>query len=64
MVGGAAAENHDLEAALARQTPRVIGVVLALGFVLLLVALQAPLIALSACSPTCSRPARPSASPG
>jgi putative drug exporter of the RND superfamily len=46
MVGGAAAENHDLEAALATATPRVIGVVLALGFVLLLVALQAPVIAL------------------
>jgi RND superfamily putative drug exporter len=46
LVGGAAAENHDLEAALSRATPRVIGVVLTLGFVLLLVALQAPIIAL------------------
>jgi RND superfamily putative drug exporter len=46
LVGGAAAENHDLEAALARATPLVIGVVLALGFLLLLVALQAPVIAL------------------
>jgi RND superfamily putative drug exporter len=45
LVGGAAAENHDLEAALASRTPLVIGVVLALGFLLLLVALQAPLIA-------------------
>jgi RND superfamily putative drug exporter len=45
LVGGAAAENHDLEAALAGKTPLVIGVVLALGFLLLLVALQAPLIA-------------------
>jgi putative drug exporter of the RND superfamily len=45
LVGGAAAENHDLERALAAKTPLVIGVVLALGFVLLLVALQAPLIA-------------------
>jgi len=44
-VGGAVAENHDLEAALAAKTPLVIGVVLALGFLLLLVALQAPLIA-------------------
>ena len=44
-VGGAAAENHDLEQALAAKTPLVIGVVLALGFLLLLVALQAPLIA-------------------
>ncbi|HZQ66554.1 MAG TPA: MMPL family transporter [Gaiellaceae bacterium] len=45
LVGGAAAENHDLEAALASKAPLVIGVVLALGFLLLLVALQAPLIA-------------------
>ncbi len=45
LVGGAAAENHDLEHALAARTPLVIGVVLALGFLLLLVALQAPLIA-------------------
>jgi len=45
LVGGAAAENHDLERALASGTPLVIGVVLALGFLLLLVALQAPLIA-------------------
>jgi len=45
LVGGAAAENHDLERALAQKTPLVIAVVLALGFLLLLVALQAPLIA-------------------
>jgi len=45
LVGGDAAENHDLEKALATKTPLVIGVVLALGFLLLLVALQAPLIA-------------------
>ena len=45
LVGGAVAENHDLEAALAAKTPLVIGVVLVLGFLLLLVALQAPLIA-------------------
>jgi RND superfamily putative drug exporter len=45
VVGGAAAENHDLEQALSSRTPLVIGVVLALGFLLLLVALQAPLIA-------------------
>jgi RND superfamily putative drug exporter len=45
VVGGAAAENHDLQAALAARTPLVIGVVLALGFVLLLIALQAPLVA-------------------
>ena len=45
LVGGAAAENHDLEGALSSRTPLVVGVVLALGFLLLLVALQAPLIA-------------------
>ena len=39
------AENHDLQAALSAKTPLVIGVVLALGFLLLLIALQAPLIA-------------------
>ncbi|WP_217914981.1 MMPL family transporter [Miltoncostaea marina] len=45
LVGGAVAENHDLEGALAAKTPLVIGVVLALGFLLLLVALQAPILA-------------------
>ena len=45
LVGGAVAENHDLEVALADKTVLVIGVVLALGFLLLLVALQAPIIA-------------------
>jgi RND superfamily putative drug exporter len=45
LVGGAVAENHDLQAALAAKTPLVIGVVLGLGFLLLLIALQAPLIA-------------------
>jgi putative drug exporter of the RND superfamily len=45
LVGGPVAENHDLEQALADRTPLVIGVVLALGFLLLLLALQAPLIA-------------------
>jgi RND superfamily putative drug exporter len=45
LVGGAVAENHDLEAALAARTPLVIGVVLVLGFLLLLVALQAPILA-------------------
>ena len=45
LVGGAATENHDLEATLKDKAPLVIGVVLVLGFVLLLVALQAPLIA-------------------
>ena len=45
LVGGVAAENHDLEQALADKTIPVLLVVLALGFVLLLIALQAPLIA-------------------
>jgi RND superfamily putative drug exporter len=45
LVGGPAVENHDLEGALADKTPLVIGTVLALGFLLLLVALQAPIIA-------------------
>ncbi len=45
LVGGASVENHDLEATLKEKAPLVIGVVLALGFLLLLVALQAPLIA-------------------
>ena len=45
LVGGVAAENHDLEQALAAKTLPVLLVVLALGFVLLLIALQAPLIA-------------------
>ena len=45
LVGGAVAENHDLESTLRAKTPLVIGVVLVLGFLLLLLALQAPLIA-------------------
>jgi RND superfamily putative drug exporter len=45
VVGGAVAENHDLQQALTDKTPLVIGVVLGLGFLLLLVALQAPVIA-------------------
>jgi putative drug exporter of the RND superfamily len=45
LVGGPAAESHDLEAALADKTPLAIGLILALGFLLLLVAFQAPLIA-------------------
>ena len=45
LLGGPAAENHDLEAALAAKTPLAIGVVLGLGFLLLLVAFQAPLAA-------------------
>ncbi|HVP02799.1 MAG TPA: MMPL family transporter [Solirubrobacteraceae bacterium] len=45
LVGGAAAENHDLETLLSAKTPLVMGVVLVLGFLLLLIALQAPIIA-------------------
>jgi RND superfamily putative drug exporter len=45
LVGGPAAENFDLEQALADATPLAIGVVLVLGFALLLIAFQAPLIA-------------------
>ncbi len=45
LVGGAVAENHDLQHVLSAKTPVVIGVVLVLGFLLLLFALQAPLLA-------------------
>jgi putative drug exporter of the RND superfamily len=45
LLGGAVAENHDLQAALSARTPLVIGVVMGLGFLLLLLALQAPLLA-------------------
>jgi len=45
LVGGAAAENHDLQHALSSRTPLVFGVLVGLGFVLLLVALGAPLVA-------------------
>jgi RND superfamily putative drug exporter len=45
LVGGASAENHDLEQLLSDRTPLVVGVVLVLGFLLLVVALQAPLVA-------------------
>jgi RND superfamily putative drug exporter len=45
LLGGAVAEHHDLRALLAARTPLVIGVVLGLGFLLLLIALQAPLLA-------------------
>ncbi|MAS55957.1 MAG: MMPL family transporter [Nocardioides sp.] len=46
LVGGAAVENLDLKTQLDDSTPLVIGVILVLGFLLLLVALQAPLISL------------------
>jgi RND superfamily putative drug exporter len=45
LVGGAAAENHDLERALASTTPLVFGILGLVGFLLLLVALGAPLLA-------------------
>jgi RND superfamily putative drug exporter len=45
LVGGAVTENHDLAAELRAKTPLVIGVVVTLGFLLLLLALQAPLLA-------------------
>jgi RND superfamily putative drug exporter len=45
LVGGAAMENHDLQSALTRDAPLVFGILLAMGFVLLLLALGAPLIA-------------------
>jgi RND superfamily putative drug exporter len=48
LVGGQAAENHDLAQALRQKTPLLIGVVLTLGFLLLLVAVRAPWIALLA----------------
>jgi RND superfamily putative drug exporter len=48
VVGGAVAENHDLQKLLVAKTWLVIAVVTGLGLLLLLVALQAPLIAAAA----------------
>src|SRR5262249_5315160 len=45
LIGGPAAENHDLKAVLSANTPLVIGVVLVLSFLLLVAALRAPVIA-------------------
>ncbi|VFA98075.1 Putative membrane protein ydgH [Nocardia cyriacigeorgica] len=45
LVGGAAAENLDLQQTLDDYLPIVVSIILVLGFALLLVALQAPLIA-------------------
>ncbi|MGO9856300.1 MAG: MMPL family transporter [Acidimicrobiales bacterium] len=45
LIGGAAAENHDLQQALASYTPIVLAILGVLGFLLLLIALGAPLIA-------------------
>ena len=47
LVGGAAAENLDLQHALSSRTPLVFGVLAVIGFLLLLVALGAPLVALT-----------------
>ncbi len=48
LLGGAAAESRDLESALVSRLPVVVGVVLGLGFVLLLALLRAPLAAAGA----------------
>ncbi len=45
LIGGAAAENHDLQQSLASYTPLVLAILGILGFLLLLIALGAPLIA-------------------
>jgi len=45
LIGGAAAENHDLQQSLASHTPIVLAILAVLGFLLLLIALGAPLIA-------------------
>lgn len=45
LIGGAAAENHDLDTALSSRTPLVFGLLIGLGFLLLLIALGSPLIA-------------------
>ncbi len=45
LVGGPVAENHDLESTLSARVPLVVGVVLGLSFLLLMVALRAPVIA-------------------
>ncbi len=45
LVGGAAAENYDLQNALAAKTPIVFAMLAGLGFLLLLIALGAPLVA-------------------
>ena len=44
-VGGPAAENRDLERALTSRLPLVVGVIMALGFLLLVVLLRAPVAA-------------------
>ena len=48
VVGGPAAENRDLEQALVSRLPLVVGVILGLGFLLLVTLLRAPLAAAAA----------------
>jgi RND superfamily putative drug exporter len=48
LVGGPAAENRDLEQALVSRLPLVVGVIMGLGFLLLVVLLRAPLAAAAA----------------
>src|SRR5215211_7669208 len=48
LVGGPSAENRDLEEALVSQLPLVVGVIMSLGFLLLVVLLRAPLAAAAA----------------
>lgn len=45
LVGGAAAENFDLQHVLSQRTPLVFGLQIGLGFLLLLLALGSPLVA-------------------
>lgn len=45
LVGGPVAENYDLDQTLSQKAPLVIGVVLVLGFLLLMIALQAVIVA-------------------
>ena len=61
LVGGPAAEARDLEHALAARTWVVYGLVVAVGFVLLLLVVRAPLAAAVAVCSTCWPPQRPSA---
>ena len=48
LVGGPAAERHDLQDALARSLPLVYGVIVTVGFVLLLAVIRAPIAAAAA----------------
>jgi RND superfamily putative drug exporter len=45
LMGGAAAENYDLQTTLSSRTPLVFGLLIGLGFLLLLIALGSPLVA-------------------